>query len=120
MELAAGETPPEPGTLVLLAPVQRLASDLWTARILGDYGREDDVAVQEELVKLNHEVPRDFPAGVLAEVQHLPSGPTPEDMRSFTLSPILKACVVLMLGSCAFMALFLPLACAGATPGLYP
>ena len=81
VELAADETPPEPGTLVLLAPVQRLASDLWTARIVGDYGREDDVAVQEELVKLNHEVPRDFPAGVLAEAQHLPSGPTPEDMH---------------------------------------
>ena len=66
---------------MLLAPQQRLASDLWTARIVGDYGREDDVAVQEELVKLNHEVPRDFPAGVLAEAQQLPAGPTPEDMH---------------------------------------
>ncbi len=81
VELAAGDTPPQPGTLVLLAPQQRLASDLWTARIVGDYGREDDVAVQEELVKLNHEVPRDFPAGVLAEAQQLPAGPTPEDMH---------------------------------------
>lgn len=80
-ELAAGDTPPQPGTLVLLAPQQRLASDLWTARIVGDYGREDDVAVQEELVKLNHEVPRDFPAGALAEAQQLPDGPTAEDMR---------------------------------------
>ncbi len=82
VELAAGDTPPQPGTLVLLAPQQRLASDLWTARIVGDYGREDDVAVQEELVKLNHEVPRDFPAGVLAEAQQLPAGPTPEDMHN--------------------------------------
>lgn len=81
VELAAGETPPQPGTLVLLAPQQRLASDLWTARIVGDYGREDDVAVQEELVKLNHEVPRDFPAGVLAEAQQLPAGPTAEDIH---------------------------------------
>ena len=81
VELAAGDTPPQPGTLVFLAPQQRLASDLWTARIVGDYGREDDVAVQEELVKLNHEVPRDFPAGVLAEAQQLPAGPTPEDMH---------------------------------------
>lgn len=81
VELAASETPPQPGTLVLLAPQQRLASDLWTARIVGDYGREDDVAVQEELVKLNHEVPRDFPAGVLAEAQQLPAGPTAEDMH---------------------------------------
>lgn len=81
VELAASDTPPQPGTLVLLAPQQRLASDLWTARIVGDYGREDDVAVQEELVKLNHEVPRDFPAGVLAEAQQLPAGPTAEDMH---------------------------------------
>lgn len=81
VELAAGDTPPQPGTLVLLAPQQRLASDLWTARIVGDYGREDDVAVQEELVKLNHEVPRDFPAGALAEAQHLPDGPTADDMH---------------------------------------
>ena len=81
VELADGETPPQPGTLVLLAPLQRLASDLWSARIVGDYGREDDVAVQEELVKLNHEVPRDFPAGALAEAQGLPEGPTPEDMN---------------------------------------
>ncbi|WP_374282488.1 ribonuclease R family protein [Desulfovibrio sp.] len=79
VELAAGDTPPQPGTLVLLAPQQRLASDLWSARIVGDYGREDDVAVQEELVKLNHEVPRDFPAGVLAEAQQLPEGPTAQD-----------------------------------------
>ena len=81
VELAVDDTPPQPGTLVLLAPLQRLASDLWTARIVGDYGREDDVAVQEELVKLNHEVPRDFPAGALAEAQHLPDGPTAADMH---------------------------------------
>ncbi len=30
-------------------------------------GREDDVAVQERLVKLNHLIPLDFPANVLAE-----------------------------------------------------
>ena len=69
VELPEGTPAPAQGTLVLLAPVKPLASDLWSARLLGDYGREDDVAVQEELVKLNHEVPRDFPAGVLAEAQ---------------------------------------------------
>jgi len=31
-------------------------------------------------------------------------------MRTFALTPILKACVVLMLGGCAFVALFLPVA----------
>lgn len=81
VELAADAPPPQPGTLILLAPQQCLASSLWSARIIGDYGREDDVAVQEELVKLNHEVPRDFPAGALAEAQGLPAGPTPEDLH---------------------------------------
>ena len=31
-------------------------------------------------------------------------------MRTFALPPILKACVVLALGGCAFAALFLPIA----------
>ncbi|MDE7241672.1 MAG: VacB/RNase II family 3'-5' exoribonuclease [Desulfovibrio sp.] len=69
----------EPGELLLVAPEEELASDLWSARFVGAYGREDDVAVQEELVKLNHEAPREFPAAALAEAARLPQGPTPED-----------------------------------------
>ncbi len=71
---------PAPGTLVLLAPLEELASDLWSARILSDYGREDDVVVQEQLVKCNHEVPRDFPPGALAEAGALPAAPEPGDL----------------------------------------
>ncbi|MBD5416719.1 MAG: VacB/RNase II family 3'-5' exoribonuclease [Desulfovibrio sp.] len=70
----------EAGTLLLVTPEAELASDLWSARLAGAYGREDDVAVQEELVKLNHEAPREFPPAVLAEAANLPAGPTPEDM----------------------------------------
>ena len=81
VELPEGTPAPAQGTLVLLEPVKSLASDLWSARLLGDYGREDDVAVQEELVKLNHEVPRDFPAGVLAEAQALPGEPEEADFK---------------------------------------
>lgn len=81
VELPAGTEPPAQGTLVLLAPLKPLASDLWSATLLGNYGREDDVAVQEELVKLNHEVPRDFPAGVLAEAQALPGEPGEADFK---------------------------------------
>ena len=69
----------EPGTLLLVTPEAELASDLWSARLLGAYGREDDVAVQEELVKLNHQAPREFPPAVLAEAASLPQGPTPQD-----------------------------------------
>ncbi|WP_165066551.1 VacB/RNase II family 3'-5' exoribonuclease [Desulfovibrio sp. ZJ200] len=93
-ELPAGAPVPEKGALVLLAPQERLASDLWSARFLGAYGREDDVAVQEELVKLNHEAPRDFPPAVLAETEALPAAPSRkdlagrEDLRSLPLVTI--------------------------------
>ncbi len=81
VELTAEVATPAPGTLVLLAPLEELASDLWSARLLSDYGREDDVAVQEQLVKCNHEAPRDFPPGALAEAAALPAAPKPEDLR---------------------------------------
>lgn len=74
-----GDRPPEPGALLLVVPEAELASDLWSALLVGSYGREDDVAVQEELVKLNHEAPREFPPAVLAEVARLPAEPDPED-----------------------------------------
>ena len=79
---AGGDKAPrlEPGELLLVAPEAELASDLWSARFVGAYGREDDVAVQEELVKLNHEAPREFPPVALAEAARLPQGPTPEDV----------------------------------------
>ena len=70
----------EKGSLLLLAPQAELASDLWSARLLGVYGREDDATVQEELVKLNHQAPREFPPAALAEAARLPAGPTPQDL----------------------------------------
>lgn len=71
---------PEQGALLLVAPEERLAPDLWRARLLGAYGREDDADVQETLVKLNHQTPRDFPPAVLAEAAALPQTPTQADM----------------------------------------
>ncbi|WP_300908856.1 VacB/RNase II family 3'-5' exoribonuclease, partial [uncultured Desulfovibrio sp.] len=50
------------------------------ARLLGAYGREDNADVQENLVKLNHEAPRDFPPAVLAEAAALPAAPAQADM----------------------------------------
>ena len=78
--LPADSAMPEKGALLLVAPEERLASDLWRARLLGAYGREDDADVQENLVKLNHETPRDFPAAVLAEAAALPVAPVQADM----------------------------------------
>lgn len=69
-----------PGALLLVEPVAELASTLWSARLLGAYGREDDVDVQEQLAKLNHEVPREFPPASLAEAAALPSAPSASDL----------------------------------------
>lgn len=66
VELPGDMERPSGGSLLLVAPEKRLAADLWQARLLQAVGREDDIAVQEDLVKLNHEVPREFPPRVQA------------------------------------------------------
>ena len=63
VELPGDMERPSGGSLLLVAPEKRLAADLWQARLLQAVGREDDIAVQEDLVKLNHEVPREFLPG---------------------------------------------------------
>jgi len=65
--------------LLLVVPGERLASDLWAATANSNFGMEEDVAVQEQLVKLNHQVPQDFPQRVLHEAAAFPEEPTPED-----------------------------------------
>jgi len=65
--------------LLLVVIGERLASDLWTATAKANFGMEEDVAVQERLVKLNHQVPSDFPQRVLREAAAFPAEPTPED-----------------------------------------
>lgn len=74
------DTPPPRGALVLLEPERRLASDLWQARLLEVIGHEDSVAVQENLVKLNHQVPLAFPPRAEAEALALPADPSAGDM----------------------------------------
>ena len=80
VELPEDMERPSGGSLLLVAPEKRLAADLWQARLLQAVGREDDIAVQEDLVKLNHEVPREFPPRVQAEADALPSAPRHADM----------------------------------------
>lgn len=81
VELPQDAAPPATGTLVLLAPQEQLAADLWSARLLGNYGQEDTVAVQEALVKINHQAPREFPPAALDEAAALPAGPTAQDLE---------------------------------------
>ena len=85
---------PEPGSLLLVRPTGQLATDLWQAVALRAFGREDDIAVQERLVKLNHGAPLDFPPAVTATAAHLPAAPDPadcagrEDLRAHPLVTI--------------------------------
>ncbi len=74
----------QPNTLLLVRPMQQIASDLWTAEALSAHGREDNVAVQENLVKLNHGAPAEFPPAALAQAQELPTLPRPEDYTGRT------------------------------------
>ncbi len=76
-----GEDVPHTGDLLVIAPERALDDGLWLGRLTARMGREDDVRVQEELVKCNHETPREFPPRVLAEAGALPGEPGPEDWR---------------------------------------
>lgn len=79
LDPAALPDAPARGALVLLEPEQRLASDLWQARLVRVIGCEDAVSVQENLVKLNHQVPQAFPPRAEAEALALPPEPAPQD-----------------------------------------
>ncbi len=67
-------------SILLVAPDKYLGNDLWNARLLNVYGSADNILVQEELVKLNHNVPVQFSDAALNEVKKLPYGPTPNDL----------------------------------------
>lgn len=70
-----------PGHLILVAPEKHLAANLYDARFIEILGRENDVAVQEDIVKLNHDVPREFPALALEEAANLPEEPGALDLE---------------------------------------
>jgi len=67
VDAAALAHKPAKDALLLAVPGERLASDLWAATAGAVFGVEEDVAVQEELVKLNHQAPREFSQRVLHE-----------------------------------------------------
>ncbi len=68
-----------PNSLLLVRPLEQIATNLWTAEAISAHGREDDVAVQEELVKINHQTPKEFPDSALHEAELLPRSPRAED-----------------------------------------
>ncbi|MEG2005562.1 MAG: RNB domain-containing ribonuclease, partial [Bilophila sp.] len=62
---------PKRGELLLVTPADKLEDGLWAGVARVSLGLEDDARVQERLVKLNHEIPLEFPPNVLAEAAQL-------------------------------------------------
>ncbi|EGY26711.1 ribonuclease R [Desulfovibrio sp. A2] len=81
VDMSAVEAKAEKGDLVVAAPGEKVEDGLWAATGLAVLGADDDVAVQERLVKINHDVPTDFPPEVLEEARDLPSVPSRDDME---------------------------------------
>ena len=67
------------GDILLVAPGEQINPSLWEGRILKLLGDEDDVVVQEAIVKANHGIPTAFPGKVLAVADALPDEPTEDD-----------------------------------------
>lgn len=70
-----------PGHLLLVSPKKHLGHNLYDASLMEVLGRENDVTVQEDMVKLAHNVPLKFPELALADAAALPPAPTPENMK---------------------------------------
>ena len=76
VEAPTDDVRPRQGEVVLVAPGDKLEHRLWAGTALERLGPEDDVTVQEELVKTNHGIPRAFPDDALAEAKRLPPNPS--------------------------------------------
>ncbi len=66
--------------LLLIEPGDRLEPHLWAGTAVESLGVENSVTTQELLVKLNHNVPTEFPAEALQEARALPQVPSQEDL----------------------------------------
>jgi ribonuclease R len=69
----------EPGQIVVVEPVEKLDRELWNGEVVENWGNEFDVSVQEFMVKLNHNIPGEFPEDVLREAKAFPPDPGDED-----------------------------------------
>lgn len=71
----------KPGQVLLLEPGEHMDRDLWAATVLDVLGHEEDVSVQESLVKVNQDIRTEFPKAALDEAAGLPKDP---DLSDFT------------------------------------
>ncbi len=75
------ESKPELGDVAVLQPGEQLDPGLCSGQAREVLGPEQDLEVQERIVKLHHEIPQSFPQKVLQEALQLPEEPSQEDVR---------------------------------------
>lgn len=96
VDVAALAEAPQRGDLLRVKVGGRLPSPpdepLWAGAAVRSLGREDDIAVQEQLTKLNFQIPLGFPPDVLAEAElvaaSLPADKAAADIRDMPLVTI--------------------------------
>lgn len=79
--LEAGKEKLRPETMVIAEPREQVETNLWSGRLVKVMGREHDLSVQEQIVKINHKVPAEFPPGTLREAGNLPKEPDRKDFK---------------------------------------
>lgn len=69
-----------PGLIALCVPGDKIDPTMWEGEITDVLGKEADIAVQEALVKSNHNIRRRFPSGSLNQAEALPEQPSEKDL----------------------------------------
>lgn len=62
-------TEPSPGSPLLITPLYQVSRKLWHARVSKIPENDSSVGMHERIVKINHNVPSDFPQTALAEAR---------------------------------------------------
>jgi ribonuclease R len=81
LDCTGAERVPEPGDIALARPGEEMERGLWSAELERLLGSEEDISVQEALVKANYDIPTVFPKTVLREAESLPEAPGPDDFH---------------------------------------
>ncbi|SOB60204.1 Ribonuclease R [Pseudodesulfovibrio profundus] len=69
------------GDIALCVPGEKIDPTMWEGEITAYLGPEEDISVQEALVKSNHNIRLRFPSGSVNQAEALPSEPSAKDLR---------------------------------------
>ncbi len=70
------------GDIVLCEPGDKIDPTMWEGEIIERLGEEADIAVQEALVKSNHNIRLRFPSGSVRQAEKLPQEPSEKDLAN--------------------------------------